>query len=82
MNLLVTSKALLSPFQASMLNQFSTQRTVFIDDTHGITIFFQTIKANVGEISPPFLMSDMAEQFYNAWVAKCTKTHPLYMVCV
>lgn len=104
-----------SPFQASMLRQFSTKRTLCIDDTHGtnaydfhlITLmvidefgegfpvawciskhvdtsalidFFQAIKDNVGEITPLFLMSDMADQFYNSWVATFSST-PKHILC-
>ena len=31
-------------------------------------IFFKYIKRNCGTVSPLWIMSDTAEQFYNAWL--------------
>ena len=39
------------------------------NDTKSLEKFFEAVKANVGEISPAWLMSDDAEQFYNGWTA-------------
>ena len=43
--------------------------------------FFKALKENVGDLSPAWFMSDLAEQFYNAWIAIFeSKTHKL--VCL
>lgn len=36
------------------------------DVTH-MNIFFEMIKQNCGVLTPRWLMSDLADQFYNAW---------------
>ena len=38
------------------------------NDTIELQRFFEAIKSNVGEIDPVWLMSDDADQFYNAWI--------------
>jgi hypothetical protein len=37
-------------------------------DTFLYKLFFQTIKSAVGTVDTRVLMSDMAEEFYNAWL--------------
>ena len=43
--------------------------------------FFKASKKNVGEVSPARFMSDLAEQFYNAWIATF-ESKPHKLVCV
>ena len=42
--------------------------------------FFNAIKHRVGEISPAWFMSDLAEQFYTAWIAVFSHK-PQKLVC-
>ena len=37
-------------------------------DTPVLTCFFKSIKAKIGIVAPKWLMTDDAEQFYNAWI--------------
>lgn len=43
--------------------------------------FFKALKNKVGELSPAWFMSDLAEQFYTAWVAIFRKKNPHKLVC-
>ena len=43
--------------------------------------FFNALKQNVGNISPAWFMSDLAEQFYTAWVASFNN-RPHKLVCI
>ena len=43
--------------------------------------FFNAIKRRIGVVTPAWLMSDLAEQFYTAWVASF-KNKPKQLVCV
>ncbi len=37
-----------------------------------IQIFYDSIKTNIGTLSPKYFMSDLAEQFYSAWTITFT----------
>lgn len=43
--------------------------------------FFNAIKKRIGVVTPAWLMTDLAEQFYSAWVASF-KNKPEKLVCV
>ena len=45
-----------------------------------LTNFFRALKSRVRSVSPTWFMSDLAEQFYNAWVATFDNT-PHKLVC-
>lgn len=49
------------------------------DFTH-MCIFFGFLKQNCGKLSPRWVMSDLANQFYNAWVG-IMGGNPLRLVC-
>ena len=49
-------------------------------DSDTLKKFFQAVKANVGELEPTWFMSDIADQFYNAWTATFTHT-PKRILC-
>ena len=49
-------------------------------DSNTLEKFFQAIKTNLGELNPTWLMSDIADQFYNAWIATFTHT-PKRILC-
>lgn len=43
--------------------------------------FFHALRKRVGNITPAWLMSDLAEQFYTAWIGSF-KSRPKKLVCV
>ena len=49
------------------------------DFTH-MCLFFKLLRENCGQLSPHWLMSDTASQFYNAWVAIMGGT-PIRLIC-
>ena len=49
-------------------------------DSDTLKRFFQAVKANVGELKPAWFMSDIADQFYNAWATTFTHT-PKHIRC-
>lgn len=51
------------------------------EDFTSMTIFFNKIKKNTGDVHFTFFMSDMAPQFYNAWVAVIGNPRPIKVVC-
>ena len=51
------------------------------EDFTTMTIFFNEIKKNAGDVHSTFFMSDMAPQFYNAWVAVMGNPRPIKLVC-
>ena len=100
--------AIQTPLQADMMKQFTNNRVLCVDGTHGtnsydftlisvlvvdefgegfpvawcisnredqivLSCFFDAIKDSVGDLAPAWFMSDLAEQFYNAWVATFSK---------
>ncbi len=46
------------------------------EDQNIMLSFFQEIKKRVGTLTPKWFMSDLAEQFYTAWVATFTTVEP------
>ena len=50
------------------------------DFTH-MCLFFKLLRENCGQLSPNWLMSDTASQFYNAWVAIMGGT-PIRLICI
>ena len=50
------------------------------DFTH-MCLFFKLLRENCGQLSPHWLMSDTASQFYNAWVAIMGGT-PIRLICI
>ena len=53
------------------------------DFTH-MCVFFEMVKRNCGILTPRWLMSDLANQFFNAWVGgngRQAKAAVLYMAC-
>ena len=51
------------------------------EDFTTMTIFFKEIKKNCGLVNSKFFMSDMAPQFYNAWVAVMGDPRPAKLLC-
>ena len=51
------------------------------EDYTTMTIFFNEIKNNCGVVKSVFFMSNMAPQFYNAWVAVMGDPRPKKLVC-
>ncbi len=49
------------------------------DFTH-MCIFFEMLKKNCGVLYPHWVMSDMANQFYNAWIG-VMGGHPIRLLC-
>lgn len=49
-------------------------------DTSTLARFFQAVKANIGELYPTWLMSDIADQFHITWVATFMHT-PKHILC-
>ena len=49
------------------------------DFTH-MCIFFDTLKKNCGTLHPKWIMSDLANQFFNAWIGIMGRA-PLRLVC-
>ena len=47
------------------------------EDQFVLLNFFQASKSKAGTVSPRWFMSDLAEQFYNAWVATFNTSHKL-----
>lgn len=43
--------------------------------------FYKALKQNVGELTPAWFMSDLAEQFYTAWVSIFNK-RPRKLLCI
>ena len=52
------------------------------EDFTTMTIFFNKIKNNCGVFNSKFFMSDMAPQFYNAWVAVMGDPRPAKLICM
>ena len=50
------------------------------DFTH-MCVFFKMIKRNCGRLSPKWFMTDIAPQFYNAWVAVNSGSRPQQLYC-
>lgn len=50
------------------------------EDTTFMTVFFNAIKQNSGPITAKWLMSDLANQYYNAWVG-VMQHHPRKLLC-
>ena len=50
------------------------------DFTH-MCVFFKAIKRNCGILCPRWFRSDIAPQFYNAWVAINSKKRPRHLYC-
>ena len=50
------------------------------EDEAIVTTFFQHIKQKVGLMSPSWIMTDDAEQFYNAWITTFN-TYPQKLLC-
>ena len=50
------------------------------EDTTFMTVFFSVVKKNSGPIKAEWLMSDLANQYYNAWVG-VMEHHPKKLVC-
>lgn len=50
------------------------------DFTH-MCVFFKIIKRNCGILCPKWFMSDIAPQFYNAWVAINSERRPQHLYC-
>ena len=50
------------------------------DDTTTMTVFFNEIKKKCGVITPLWLMSDVANQFFNAWVG-VMENRPIKLLC-
>ncbi len=46
------------------------------EDKTLIQIFCDSIKTNIGTLSPKYFMSDLAEQFYSAWTVAFYNTKP------
>ena len=46
-----------------------------------MTIFFKEIKKNCGLLKSRFFISDMAPQFFNAWVAVMRDPRPAKLLC-
>ena len=51
------------------------------EDFTTMTLIFNEIKKNCGIVKSEFFMSDMAPQFYNAWVAVMEDPRPRKLVC-
>ena len=51
------------------------------EDFTTMLTFFYELKKNCGVIQSKFFMSDMAPQFYNAWVASMGEPRPKKLVC-
>ena len=51
------------------------------EDFTTMLIFFNEVKKNCGVQNSKFFMSDMAPQFYNAWVASMGEPRPKKLVC-
>lgn len=51
------------------------------EDFTTMTIFFKEIKKTCGVVNANFFMSDMAPQFYNAWVAVMGDPRPIKLIC-
>ena len=49
------------------------------DFTH-MCVFFEMVKQNCGVLSPHWIMSDLASQFFNAWIA-IMGGHPKWLFC-
>lgn len=50
------------------------------EDATAMRIFFDVLKRACGRITPKWFMSDMANQYYNAWVA-VMENRPIKLVC-
>jgi hypothetical protein len=50
------------------------------DFTH-MCVFFKMIKRNCGRLDPQWFMSDIAPQFFNAWVAINSGNRPQHLYC-
>ncbi len=50
------------------------------EDTTFMTVFFNVIKLNCGQIMANWFMSDIANQYYNAWVGVMNH-HPKKLLC-
>ena len=44
-------------------------------------VFFKMIRRNCGRLDPKWFMSDIAPQFYNAWVAINSGSRPQHLYC-
>ncbi|XP_032235552.2 uncharacterized protein LOC116617195, partial [Nematostella vectensis] len=51
------------------------------EDFITMTIFIREIRKNCGVIQSKFFMSDMAPQFYNAWIAIMEGLRPAKLIC-
>lgn len=51
------------------------------EDFTTMTIFPNEIKKNTGDVNATFFMSNMAPQFYNAWVAVMSNPRPIKLIC-
>ena len=50
------------------------------EDTTFMSVFFEAIKRNSGQVTANWFMSDLANQYYNAWVG-VMKHHPTKLLC-
>ena len=51
-----------------VIDEFGEGVPIAQDFTH-VCVFFKMIRRNCGQLSPKWFMTDIAPQFYNAWVA-------------
>ena len=51
------------------------------EDTTFMTVFFNMVKGNSGRIEANWFMSDIANQYYNAWVG-VMEHHPMKLLCI
>ena len=75
-NFLLTSIVVMGDFGSG----FPVARCLANHDTTMMTIFFDQIKKVGGVISPVWLTSIIANQFYNAWV-RVVKNRPIKLIC-
>ena len=52
------------------------------EDFCSMVVFFSEIKKNCGTVEKAYFMSEMANQFYNAWVTIMGRTHPAKLLCM
>ena len=51
------------------------------EDFSSMVVFFSEIKKKCGAVESAFFMSDMANQFYNAWIAVMGPKRPAKLLC-
>lgn len=51
------------------------------EDTLVLIEFFKKVKARVSDVKPKWIMSDMAEQFYTAWIATFGHNSSKKLIC-